>query len=271
MVIRFAMRAMNRWLVFWIGIQFVGSVAAAQFDFSIPSKELSKLSIADPAAYRDLAEECSVVRKSKVAKNLAVRLYLIAAKHGDEKIRRSALRGMIHVARSDEELRKFKVLAFLNDPVFADLLLKKQNKVPTARKQNSPTRDDAKLTPRENLLDALVSIRRGKSLRAQRLMQSSDVQKLFSQFDDLMSVEEFNAACLQSDIDDATLYRIITIDLKLRYGDDSSEPLESDAAWRKVFEGTLPDKIPRISFDTVTEFNPDHSRFFNGRWQTPNG
>jgi hypothetical protein len=55
------MRAMNRWLVFWIGIQFVGSVAAAQFDFSIPSKELSKLSIADPAAYRDLAEECSVV------------------------------------------------------------------------------------------------------------------------------------------------------------------------------------------------------------------
>ena len=76
------------------------------------------------------------------------------------------------------------------------------------------------------------------------------MQKLFSQFDDLMSVEEFNAACLQSDIDDATLYRIITIDLKLRYGDDSSEPLESDAAWRKVFEGTLPDKIPRISFDT---------------------
>lgn len=271
MVMRFAMRAMNCWLVFWIGIQFVGSVADAQVDFSIPSKELSKLSIADPVAYRDLAEECSVVRKSKVAKNLAVRLYLIAAKHGDEKLRRSALRGMIQVARSDEELRKFKVLAFLNDPVFADLLLKKQNKVPTARKQNSPTRDDAKLSPRENLLDALMSIRRGKSLRAQRLMQSSDVKKLFSQFDDLMSVEEFNAACLQSDIDDATLYRIITIDLKLRYGDDSSEPPESDAAWRKVFEGTLPDKIPRISFDTVTEFNPDHSRFFNGRWQTPNG
>ncbi len=271
MVIRFDMRSMNHWLVLWIGFQLVGSVATAQVDFSIPSKELSKLTIADPAAYRDLAEECSVVRKSKIAQNLAVRLYLIAAKHGDEKLRRSALRGMIHVARSDEELRKFKVLAFLSDPVFADLLLKKQRQAQTIRKQNSPNKSEAELSPRENLLDALMSIRRGKSLRAQRLMRNAEVKNLFSQFNELMSLEEFNAACLQSDIKDSTLYKIITIDLKLRYGDDSSEPPESDAAWKKVFEGKLPAKIPKISFETVTEFNPEHSRFLNGRWQSPNG
>ena len=101
-------------------------MAAAQFDFSIPSKELSKLSIADPAAYRDLAEECSVVRKSKVAKNPRRPFVFDRCETWwMRKIRRSALRGMIHVARSDEELRKFKVLAFLSDPVFADLLFKK--------------------------------------------------------------------------------------------------------------------------------------------------
>ena len=261
-------------LVVWTGFFNTELTASAQISFSQPAKELSRLSIDDPAAYRDLAEEYSVVRKSKIAQNLAVRLYLIAAKHGDAKLRRSALRGLIHVARNDEELRKFKVLAFLSDPVFADVLTKrKREQLPLSpkaslTKKNSVAKAGSQ-SPKEKLLDALMSIRRGKSMRAQRMMDDLEVQKVFAQFSELMSVDDFKKACLDSDIDDATLYKVITIDLKLRYGADSLKPRESDAAWKEVFEGKLPDKVPEISFATVTEFNPDHTKFLNGRWQNP--
>lgn len=235
----------------------------------MPASDLAKLSIDEPAAYRDLAEEYSVVRKSKIAQNLAVRLYLIAAKHGDEKLRRSALRGMIHIARNDEELRKFKVLAFLSDPVFADVLTKRKLDDVSPLPKQKPAANVENQSPKEKLLDALMSIRRGKSMRAQRMMDDVEVQKAFAQFSELMSVDDFKKACLDSDIDDATLYKVITIDLKLRYGADSMKPRESDAAWKKVFEGKLPDKVPEISFATVTEFNPDHTKYLNGRWQNP--
>lgn len=261
------------WLLIWTGFFSDESAAVAQAGFSTPAKDLASLSIDDPAAYRDLAEEYSVVRKSKIAQNLAVRLYLIAAKHGDEKLRRSALRGMIHVARNDEELRKFKVLAFLSDPVFADVLTKRKLDQGPMSKQDLPKQNPAakveNQSPKERLLDALMSIRRGKSMRAQRMMDDVEVQKAFAPFSELMSVDDFKKACLDSDIDDATLYKVITIDLKLRYGADSMKPRESDAAWKKVFEGKLPGKVPEISFATVTEFNPDHTKFLNGRWQNP--
>ena len=234
----------------------------AQVDFVVPAERLAKLTPNEPEAYRDLAEEMSLIRDSQTAKDLTIRLYLISAKLGSDKLRRSAIRGLVKSARNPKEQRKFRVLGFLSDPQFSDMLLE-----PLKNATSPPPKGlvDSNETPQSKLLDALISIRQGKSLRAKKIMENKLVQNQFAKFKDIMPLSEFNEACLMSELPNSVLYKILLIDRKIRNGDSDQSPIVKaktmDEIWGELFRGKLPPRIPDIQFDTVTEFDPTQTIF----------
>jgi len=77
-----------------------------------------RLEVLDPArsaAYLEYAEELAEKRRDPEARDAAIRLYAICAARGDDRLRHSALLGLIALARSPEEERRFRAAAYLFD------------------------------------------------------------------------------------------------------------------------------------------------------------
>lgn len=240
-----------------------------QDDFSVPTVRLNKLDPANPTAYRDLAEELSEVENSKNAKDLTIRLYLICATHSSGKIRRSALRGLIHAARTKAEQQKFRALAYLQDAQFSSLLHENDFVQPES---DTPANDgkDVNQATFDRLLDALRSLRQGKSRRSKKIMEDEEVRKEFAKYQSVLPLDEFIRACETGDVSDALLLKILEMNAKLRGGDIKPDVSDkSVGAWRVVFKNRLPPRIPKIDLQTVTEFNPANSVFRNGVWRLP--
>ena len=82
----------------------------------VSAKRLEGLSPASPNDYRLYAEELAVKRKDPEAREMAIRLYLIAAFLEPEKLGRGSLLGMAKLAYSPAEATRFRAMAFLLDP-----------------------------------------------------------------------------------------------------------------------------------------------------------
>lgn len=232
-------------------------------------KQLSALTPDHPEQYRDLAEEVAMIPRAS-ASDLAVRLYLIAAAKGEGKIRRSALRGLIVAARNDSERQKFRILAFMNDPQFADALQSKveMKALPADSNPNGATAaDDSRAT----LLDALLSLRQGKIERARKKMEDPSVRKLFATFQETMTLKEFESACGSAALSDQQLFQLLSIDLKIRFGNSNSDVGSStnETSWDLLLKEKIPLRIQQVDFSNVTEFNPDHSVYRSGGWRAP--
>lgn len=238
----------------------------AQVSFSTPSDRLSGLSLADLAEYRDLAEELSEIQ-NRGARNLSVRLYLIGAFHSTGALRRSCLRGLVDVARTEQERDQLRILAYLTDPYFADWITKAGNQKDPRQRLDGET--GIETTPKTKLLDALLSIRQGKPLRAKKILEDPQVQQLFSKFEAQMKIGDLMRACNQAEISDATLARLLSIDLELRFGEVPENRLKDRAQWSALFKGTLPGRLQAITMGTITEFDPTKSTYRNGIWQKP--
>ncbi|MEC9091849.1 MAG: hypothetical protein VX438_04030 [Planctomycetota bacterium] len=241
----------------------------AQMQFEVPTEKLRRLSPNDFSQYRDLAEEFSPIGQP-VAQDLTIRLYLICAAQSKGKLRRSALRGLIHSARNTEEQQTFKVLGFLTDPAFSNVLFLNQNTDPNGNASSRET--EAQGSPREKLLEALMFVRQGKPQRAQKIMEDTRVQQLFNQLNQGLTRDPL-ADAFKGELSNQTLYSLLKIELQLRNPPERSLSKTTSWAttdlWRKLFKGQLPDRTPTISFESVTEFNPAHSVFRNGTWQRP--
>ena len=74
---------------------------------TVSPDRLAELDPARPELYREYAEELAEKQRDPEARDAAIRLYAIAAVRGDEKLRHSALLGLVSLARSPEEERLF--------------------------------------------------------------------------------------------------------------------------------------------------------------------
>src|SRR4051812_6023206 len=73
---------------------------------TVLSERLAELDPARPETYLEYAEELAEKRRDPEARDAAIRLYAIAAARGDDRLRHSALLGLIALARSPEEERR---------------------------------------------------------------------------------------------------------------------------------------------------------------------
>jgi hypothetical protein len=79
-------------------------------------ERLQKLSKDRPKLYRDYAEELAEVKDDPEARELALRLFLIAAHLDSAKLGRSCLVSMSNIATRSADARKFRAMAYLLDP-----------------------------------------------------------------------------------------------------------------------------------------------------------
>ena len=237
---------------------------------SVSDERLASLRPKSPSAYRDYAEELAEKREDPDARQAAIRLYLMAAWLDRARLGRSCLLSMTSLARTPEEERTFRAMAYLLDPQHDRRLLK----TPDAA-AGTVVGSSARLP--EPLMTALRLLRQG-SRRALSKAESGSVRPLFDQIKEYLSYEEFVAAaetCRSSGRLPPEVLRKL-IQLELTFGGipqpaSVAQPAadKSGANWSQTVRLGRVDPVPSLSLETLTEFDPRKCVFRDGQWVEP--
>ena len=238
---------------------------------SFKAERLAVLSPENPRAYRDYAEELIAKKDDPEARDLAIRLLVIASALDPDQLGRGCMVAASGIARSRQEERKFKSLAFLLDPAHDSAILKE------AAGKAAPTQPNAVMAGGgggKTFVAALQAYRRGQYKEASRLAGTPGVDQYFQTFG-VISHAAFLQACTQAggsknppDPTSELSRKILRMEL------DSEERL-GDAVLGKTNPWGLaltPDSRraqPPLSLNTVTEFSPKESVFVQGKWVAP--
>lgn len=227
------------------------------------SERLAALDPSKPAMYRDYAEELRAQRRDPEARDMALRLYLIAAWLDRANLGRPGLLGMISLARSPQEERKFRAALYLVDPrTTLDTLTASTPAVaPTA-----PGDDNA--AARE-LLRAVRLLRAGKGSTARSLIEKPAVEKLLTSYSRVLSKAEFNAIAGQPKLSDRELRQVLLLELELDSLLNPTAAVSEQAAslaWSRELQGAGGKAVPSLSLETLTEFDPRQCVWREGKW-----
>jgi hypothetical protein len=229
---------------------------------AVSNERLESLRPDRPAGYRDYAEELAEKRKDPDARVTGLRLYLIAAYLDSEKLGRSSLLGMVGLARTPSEQRRFRAMAFLLDPKHDRSLLQGSAKTtgPAAKVDDEG---------QDVLLKAVRAFRRGERRTAMILAGRPVVQKAFARFSDVLTHEEFTS--IGKEVPPDILRKVLTLELILSGRETAAGDQSADdsAPWSRIVEreGTAP--VPSLSLERLTEFDPRECIFREGKWVRP--
>ena len=249
----------------------VTAIPRGEIDELIETVSAQRLAALDPAEsreYRDYAEELAEKKADPEARDLAIRLYLIAAHLGRAGNNRGALLGLIALARNPQEKARFRALAYLEDDRHDSRILKAAAYpappvAPAAKAIRAGATDD--------LRNALRAARRGKGGYAKSLSAKSGVAELFTLHHEVLSSEEFDAICGAKSLSEGQLRKLLQLELAL--DDPPGEPAPLPLAqpvihWTATPSGGLAPVRP-LRLETLTEFDPRASLFRNGAWVRP--
>jgi len=195
---------------------------------------------------------------------MAMRLYLIAAYLQPDELGRSCLLGMAGLARTPEEERAFRAMAFSLDPDHDPSLLK----TPKATAADFP---GIKENDRQALGTALKLLRSGKLDEARRYFQRAPVQAAATYYSHIISDSEYQEAIRAAGrLTPRLLRKFLTLEITLSASsptDVIDEPPTS-VPWSQLVarEDTQPAQPQDLT--TLTEFDPRQSIFREGKWRT---
>lgn len=221
---------------------------------------LAELDPAKPEMYRDYAEELRARRRDPESRDMAIRLYLIAAWLDRENLARSALLGLVSLARSTEEERKFRAALFLYDPRTPAESLQ-------TREAPSDKGDDGSAA--SELLRAMRLLRTGKGSTARAVVEKPPVLKLLESYSRVMSKAEFAAAAGQATLNPRELRQVLVLELELEaiVHPEGSAKAATSLAWSRELSGDGNKAVPSLSLETLTEFDPRKCAWRDGKWQ----
>lgn len=226
------------------------------------SQRLATLDPAKPAMYLDYAEELRARRRDSEARDMALRLYLTAAWLDREHFGRPGLLGMISLARSPQEERKFRAALYLVDPrTTLESLL-----APTTTP--APSSDEDAAAARE-LLRAVRLLRTGKGATARSIIEKPAVEKLLANYSRIMSKADFNAAAGQATLERRELRQALLLELELDALLNPTAATSEQAAslaWSRELQGAGGKAVPSLSLETLTEFDPRKCVWRDGKW-----
>jgi hypothetical protein len=232
---------------------------------TVDRERLASLSHEKPAEYRDYGEELSEKRQDPEARQTAIRLFLIAV-WLDPELTRSAMLGMIRLARNEREEARFRALAYLLDEDHDRSLLK-----PPQTTVEAPS--DLSAEERANIRGFLQLLRQERPDDARQLVADHpEIMRDLEQFDEVVNKAEIQKAANGGFVGPSLVTRLVELEMALSESPASVEvatPRERTASWsegRKI-NGFRP--LPVIKLETVTEFNPRASVYRNGHWVDP--
>lgn len=153
----------------------------------VSAERLTKLRRENPRDYRDYAEELVPKAEDPEARETALRLFLIAAHLEPEKLGRSCLMSMSTIARTPEEARRCRALAYLLDP--------KRDPAALQPPKQPGAADKGPGDARASFLSALRELRRGRLAEARSHATREGVAELFAATAGLMDHATFLALC----------------------------------------------------------------------------
>jgi hypothetical protein len=231
---------------------------------TVSDDRLAALSPSRPQEYREYAEELAEKKLDPEARQMAVRLFQIAAWLDPAKTGRGALLGLVSVARSGEEEARFRAAAYLFDPRHDKALLRQTS----ASAGKGKKEED----PAQSLLEALRQLRRGRGPQARAALAAPAVSEELEAHRGVLSREEFQAASSAKELSDEQLRKILELELKLdgRVSGRGEEQAQTTlASWNDaVLAGNLA-PIPSLQFDKLTPFDPRECVYHQGKWQRP--
>jgi hypothetical protein len=242
--------------------------AAADIDeliLTVSPERLAELDPARPELYREYAEELAEKQRDPEARDMAIRLYHLAAVHGSGSLRRGSLLGLVALARSPQEERRFRAAAWLYDPQHDPSLLASPAGIQL-------TRTTTVREPLAELLTALRLCRQGKGPGARSIVDRPAVRAELDSLANAITAEEFLAACSAKDLSDAQLLKLLRAEVAIDriLGNAAAVPAEEMAArpasWSSAVRAAGLAPVASISLASLTEFNPQASIFRNGKW-----
>ena len=227
---------------------------------------LVQLSLDRLSEYRDYAEELAAKTIDPEAIDLAMRLYLIVAYHGEGPLQQNALRALIGLARTPQEERELRMIAYESDP--------SRNRFLLAAPETTNVNPEA-LTEegRTALLVAIEKLRQGERREAQRRINTDLAQQTLTVFNSTLTLSAFEQACQEETLSDEMLYTLLSIELSLLNPsqgrvakvDRETRSELSSATWgESVLRQTAPVRVHTLV--DVTEFDPRECYYEKGRW-----
>lgn len=232
---------------------------------TVDRQRLQALNHENPQAYRDYGEELSEKRQDPEARDTAIRLFVISI-WLDPDLARSAMLGMIRLARSPREEARFRALAYLLDEEHDRGVLKTPRMVVEAPSDL----DDAVRTKIGQLVRRL---RQGRADDAKRLLADPAVNRGMERFDDIVSKSEIQNAALGGFVGQSLIAKLVTVELAL---ESQAVPTEADdeegsviASWDEGRRANGYGPLPVIKLETITEFDPRECLYRDGKWIDP--
>jgi hypothetical protein len=224
---------------------------------------LAKLDPETPEGYRSYAEDLAAKTEDPEARYTAIRLYLIAAYLRSEELGRSCLLGMAGLARSSDEERAFRAMAFSLDPDHDRSLLKSPSMATTDIGIGIEQKD------RKSLTVALRLLRTGKVREANRYFSRAPVMNAAKQYFHIVSEEEYKEAIgAVGRLTPRLLRKFLALELEL----SASTPNKSTdepaliAPWSQLIARDDTQPITPQSLTAITEFDPRLAIYREGKW-----
>jgi hypothetical protein len=235
---------------------------------TVSPERLSELDPAQPQLYREYAEELAEKQRDPEARDMALRLYHMAAVLGEGPLRRSALLGLAALARSPAEERRFRAAAYLYDPEHDPALLGGLDEIKLA----APA--DAKEALAE-LLSALQMCRQGRGSPARVILEKPAVRQQAEGLAKIATPEELLAACGAKELSDEQLAKLLRAEMTVERALGQSAAASSEAmpigqtSWAAAAKSKGLHPLPSLALESLTEFDPRACVYRDGKWVRP--
>ncbi len=239
----------------------------------VPAYDPATLERLEPGrweGYREAAEEAASRRVDPEATALAIRLQLIVAYHGDATARAGAFAALFDLARSSDEERRFRALAFRILPDADPALL-----VPPRPTAPGPLTD----ADRDLLMLTVRLLRDDRGEEAMTLIRRADFPEIYSRVASILPLQQLERYASEvrpsrgrrDDLLRLELGLLGTYALSGSPAPVTSAPQprrRSEAVWSRPLAEPSPPWVD-VDWTDVTEFDPRDCLFRDGAWRRP--
>lgn len=226
-------------------------------------ERLERLTPAEPAGYKEYADELSEAKADPDARRTALRLYLIAAYLDPENLGRGSMMAMTGLATDSEEERRYRAMAYLLDPTHATSLLE----TPTPRVTTVPAS-----TGNEDVLrEGLRLFWTGRKSAAAKFAQREDFKQALAGHAATLSWEEFHdgtesfGESLPPDVMRKVVSLVLQLEGRRAEVKSPADEVAASSSWSQA-DWRHQARLATLTFQGLTPFDPRANRYRGGEW-----